>query len=48
MIYRRTFIVGSLALLAAPLSGEAQPATVSRIGILTTGNSPLHGAHTGV
>lgn len=39
MMERRTFIVTvGGGLLAAPLAVEAQPARVSRIGILTIGN----------
>ncbi len=31
---RRSFVAATLALLAAPLAPEAQPARISRIGVL--------------
>ena len=35
MLNRRAFLCGSVAMLAAPLAAEAQPAKVPRIGVLT-------------
>ena len=39
MMTRRAFLCGlTLGMLSAPLAAEAQPAKISRIGILTTGD----------
>ena len=37
---RRTFVAGSVAVLAAPLAAEAQPVKVPRIGVLRVGTAP--------
>lgn len=41
---RRAFVAGTLALLAAPLGAEAQPATTYRVGLLAGGSPPSHRA----
>ena len=42
---RRAFVAGTLALLAAPLAAEAQPATtIHRVGLLAGGSPPSHRA----
>src|SRR5580765_308252 len=44
MMERRTFVVGTITLLAAPLATEAQSAgTLYRIGYLTAGVTPNFG-----
>jgi putative ABC transport system substrate-binding protein len=40
MMHRRGFIVSTLALLAAPLAVQAQPAKIPRIGVLRPGSPP--------
>jgi len=37
---RRSLLVGSLALLVTPLSGEGQPSRIPRIGVLRAGTPP--------